>query len=106
MLSDAANDVLRRAMLAVAESSTLRSFVRRHGMRFGAGRFVAGDSLDQAVPVLRRLNEQGLLTNTTLLGEGVREPAEARAVVGEYDDVLDRIDAEGLRTNVAVKLTH
>jgi proline dehydrogenase len=106
MLADAANDVLRRVMLAAAESATLRRFVHTHGMRFGARRFVAGDSLDQAVPVLRRLNEQGLLTNTTLLGEGVREPAEARAVVGEYDDVLDRIEAEGLRTNLAVKLTH
>jgi proline dehydrogenase len=106
MLADAANAALRRAMLAAAESATLRSLVRTHGMRFGARRFVAGDSLDQAVPMLRRLNEQGLLTNTTLLGEGVREPAEARAVVGEYDDVLDRIDAEGVRTNVAVKLTH
>jgi proline dehydrogenase len=106
MLADAANDVLRRAMLGAAESITLRRFVRRHGMRFGARRFVAGDSLDQAVPVLRRLNERGLLTNTTLLGEGVHEPAETREVVGEYDDVLDRIDAEGLRTNVAVKLTH
>jgi proline dehydrogenase len=106
MLADAANDVLRRVMLGAAESITLRRFVRRHGMRFGARRFVAGDSLDQAVPVLRLLNEQGLLTNTTLLGEGVHEPAETREVVGEYDDVLDRIDAEGLRTNVAVKLTH
>jgi len=33
-------------------------------MRFGAGRFVAGESLDDAVPVLRRLNGLGLATNT------------------------------------------
>ncbi|HEU5243626.1 MAG TPA: proline dehydrogenase family protein [Gaiellaceae bacterium] len=80
--------------------------MRRYGFRLGAARFVAGESLDAAVPVLRRLNEQGLLTNTTLLGEGVRDEAETRAVVDAYRAVLDRIDAEGLRTNVALKLTH
>jgi proline dehydrogenase len=105
-LGDAANDALRRAILAAAESATLRSFVRTHGMRFGAGRFVAGDSIDRLVPVLRRLDDQGLLTNTTLLGEGVREPEETKAVVTEYERVLDRIHADDLRTNVALKLTH
>jgi proline dehydrogenase len=98
--------VLRRAILAAAESSTIRRFVRRHGMRLGAARFVAGETLDQAVPVLRRLNEQGLLTNTTFLGEDVRDEAETRAVVDVYVCVLERIRAEGLRTNVALKLTH
>ena len=74
-------------------------------MRFGAGRFVAGESLDEAVPVLRRLNTLGLATNTTLLGEGVSEEAEAHAVVDAYRAIFDRIAAEGLRTNIALKLT-
>lgn len=98
--------VLRSLILAAADSPRLQRFVQRYGFRLGAARFVAGESLDAAVPVLRRLNEQGLLTNTTLLGEGVRDEAETRAVVGAYRDVLDRIRAEGLRTNVALKLTH
>src|SRR5207249_6436125 len=72
----------------------------------GAARFVAGESLDQLVPVLRRLNGQGLRTNTTLLGEHVHTPDESRAVVDAYRNVLDRISAEGLDTNVALKLTH
>jgi proline dehydrogenase len=55
---------------------------------------------------LRRLDESGLLTNTTLLGEGVRDEAETRSVVAAYRGVLDRIADEGLRTNVALKLTH
>jgi proline dehydrogenase len=101
-----AHDVLRRVILAAAESPRLQRFVRRHGMRLGASRFVAGETLDAAVPVLRRLNERGLLTNTTLLGEGVRDEAETRAVVAEYRELLDRVAAESLRTNVALKLTH
>jgi proline dehydrogenase len=97
---------LRSLILAAADSPRIQRFVQKYGFKLGAARFVAGESLDSAVPVLRRLNEQGLLTNTTLLGEGVRDEAETRAVVGAYRELLDRIQIEGLRTNVALKLTH
>ena len=106
MISETANAASRKAILALADSPRLDRVVRRHGMRLGAARFVAGETLDQLVPVLRRLNEQGLLTNTTLLGEGIRSAEEAGAVVTAYREVLDRIDAERLKTNVALKLTH
>jgi len=97
---------LRRLILAAADSPRLQRFVRRYGFRLGAARFVAGETLDDAVLVLRRLNERGLLTNTTLLGEAVADEAETRVVVAAYREVLDRIRQEGLRTNVALKLTH
>jgi proline dehydrogenase len=97
---------LRSLILAAADSTRLQRFVQRYGFRLGAARFVAGETLEDAVPVLRRLNENGLLTNTTLLGEGVHDEAETRAVVAAYREVLDRIQTEGLRTNLAVKLTH
>ncbi|HEY2311853.1 MAG TPA: proline dehydrogenase family protein, partial [Gaiellaceae bacterium] len=97
---------VRRLILAAADSPRLQRFVQRYGFRLGASRFVAGESLDAAVTVLRRLNDEGLLTNTTLLGEGVRDEAETCAVVAAYRELLDRIQAEALRTNVALKLTH
>ena len=97
---------LRSVILAAADSRRLQRFVQKYGFRLGAARFVAGETLDDAVPVLRLLNESGLLTNTTLLGEGVGDEAETRSVVAVYQEVLDRIQAERLRTNVAVKLTH
>jgi proline dehydrogenase len=75
-------------------------------MRLGASRFVAGETLDECVAVLRRLNDQGLYANTTLLGEGVLEPTHTEAVVRAYREILDRIAAEELRANVALKLTH
>jgi proline dehydrogenase len=96
----------RKILLAAADSPRIGRFVQRYGFRLGASRFVAGESLDAAVPVLRGLNDKGLLTNTTLLGEGVTTEAETAAVVAEYRALLDRIAAEGLRTNVALKLTH
>jgi proline dehydrogenase len=106
LLAAALNAFSRRVILAAAESETIRAFVRRHGMRFGARRFVAGETFESAVTVLRRLNDSGLLTNTTLLGEGVRNPDETQAVVTEYERVLDSIQRERLRTNIAIKPTH
>ena len=100
------NTILRRAILAGAANPVVTRVVSRHGLRFGAGRFVAGETLEAAVPVLRRLNEQGLLTNTTLLGEHVTEEAATARVVDAYETTLERIAAEQLRTNVALKLTH
>jgi proline dehydrogenase len=102
----ATQSLLRRGILAAADSRRLQRFVQGHGMKLGAARFVAGETFDAAVPVLRRLNERGLLTNTTLLGEGVADEAETRTVVDAYREVFDGIQREDLRTNVAVKLTH
>jgi proline dehydrogenase len=75
-------------------------------MRLGAARFVAGETLDEAVVTLRRLNEQGLRTNTTLLGEGVENREATGRVVEDYEEILRRIAVEKLQTNVALKLTH
>jgi proline dehydrogenase len=105
-LNGALNAGLRKGILAAADSARVRRLVRRHGMRLGAGRFVAGETLDECIPVLRRLNDQGLYANTTLLGEGVLEPTQTDAVVAAYREVIERIAAEELRANVALKLTH
>ena len=96
----------RAAILRAAESARLRRFVRRYGMRLGAARFVAGETLDECVAVLRRLNDAGLHANTTLLGEAIPDAAGAQAVVAEYERILERLVAEELRANVALKLTH
>jgi len=98
--------VLRQLILAAAVSPRIQRFVGVYGMRLGAAQFVAGETLDQAVVTLRGLNEAGLRTNTTLLGEFVDDAAEAETVVRTYEEVLRRIEAERLQTNVALKLTH
>lgn len=96
----------RTAILRAAESPFLQRLVRRYGMRLGAARFVAGETLDECVAVLRELNATGLRANTTLLGEAILDPDGATGVAIEYEHVLDRLAAEQLRANVALKLTH
>jgi proline dehydrogenase len=98
--------VLRAAILSAADSRTVRRIVGRYGMRLGASRFVAGETLDECVGVLRRLADQGLRSNTTLLGEGVRDGAAATAVAEAYERIVSRLAAESLPTNIALKLTH
>ena len=96
----------RTAILRAAESARLQRLVQGHGMRLGAARFVAGETLDECVAVLRRLNQAGLHANTTLLGEAVPDTAGVAEIVSEYETILDRLVAEELRANVALKLTH
>lgn len=105
-VSASLNPIFRKGILVATQNRLVSQVVRRYGMRLGAARFVAGETLDEAVVNLRALNQRGLLTNTTLLGEGVKDEAAALAVVDAYTEILDRIAAEGLQTNIALKLTH
>ena len=96
----------RTAFLHAADSSRLQRLVQTHGKRVGAARFVAGETLDDCVAVLRRLNDAGLHANTTLLGEAIPDTAGAAAITREYERIIERLVAEKLNANVALKLTH
>ncbi len=70
-----------------------------------SSRYIAGPTLDDAVRVVRRLNAKGKLATVDVLGEEITNADEARAITGQYHDVLARLDKEGLAGNVSVKLT-
>ena len=99
------NGVARSVILAAAQNRATESFMNRYAMRLGASRFVAGENLDQCVEVIRGLNRQGLKCNATELGEAVKNPADATAAVANCEVALQRLKAEQLNANVAIKLT-
>jgi len=70
-----------------------------------ARRYVAGDTLDDAVQTLRALNDEGAMGTVDILGEEVREPVKANAAVEEYLRLLDRIEYEKLDANISIKPT-
>ena len=70
-----------------------------------AGRFVAGDTLDDAVIVSKALNAEGFLVSLDLLGEEVHDRDTAKAATEEYLECLDRIGSDGLDANISVKPT-
>jgi len=70
-----------------------------------SSRYIAGPTLDDAMRVVRALNAARKLATIDVLGEEITNADEARAIAGQYHDVLARIDEEGLDSNVSVKLT-
>ncbi len=70
-----------------------------------ASRYVAGETLDDAVAVIRKLNAEGAMATVDLLGEEVTKRAKAEAAVREYVRIFDTIDELGLDCNVSIKPT-
>ena len=68
-------------------------------------RFVAGETIDEAVAAIRELNAEGCTASFDHLNESVASPAEAEAEVREYLDILAQIDETGIKSNVSIKLT-
>ena len=70
-----------------------------------AGRFIAGEKLDDAVRTVRQLNTEGFEVTLDHLGESVSDQAAAEEACRVYIGLLDRIAAEGLRSHISIKLT-
>jgi proline dehydrogenase len=68
-------------------------------------RFVAGETLEEALTALERLRDQGLRTTVDVLGEAVSSADAARAAADEYLATLDALAARSLDRNVSVKLS-
>ena len=92
--------------MGAADNRAIRRFMYHHGMSLGARRFVAGETLDEFLAVVRSANEQGFTVACGLLGEDVTDRGDATAVAQQYRQILTAFAAEGLRSNVALKLTH
>lgn len=82
-----------------------RLFTSTRPGRSVAQRFVAGDTLDEAVAIARELNSNGLLVSLDLLGEEVHDRNSALAAADSYVESLNRIATEDLDANISVKPT-
>lgn len=96
----------RTAILAATHNTTLARFGRRYGMRLGAARFVAGETLDDCVAVLSELRDRGLRSYAIVLGESVTDRAAVAEIVETYKQVARRLGREDLPATMAMKLTH
>jgi proline dehydrogenase len=87
---------------AIAETVPVipRPIVRRISRRY-----IAGDTLDEAVETVRDLNGQGCVATIDLLGESTESKADAAATLRDYKKVIDAIKANDLDSGISVKLT-
>ncbi|EDL62660.1 proline dehydrogenase, partial [Bacillus sp. SG-1] len=69
--------VMRNFFLFLSKNKPLTKVAKKYGLRFGAARFVAGESIDLAVEAIKGLNNQGLSVTIDYLGEFIDNEAEA-----------------------------
>src|SRR5271169_763981 len=98
--------MLRGILLYLSGQRRLAHFVTHNGAsRRMARRFVAGESLEEALAAARALNQAGRMVSLDCLGENVTNDAAARQAAESYAGMFDRIAGEKLDANVSLKLT-
>jgi proline dehydrogenase len=102
-------DALPKAAFSVlAGSSTLQRLASRYGMRRSgsfARRFIAGESVEEAIDAARTMEQQGLAITLDLLGESVTSSDEAAAATKAYLEVIEAVEKAGIGRNISLKLT-
>ncbi|MGA7188235.1 MAG: proline dehydrogenase family protein, partial [Candidatus Acidiferrales bacterium] len=97
---------MRALLLRLSESKRLAPLMMHNGVsRRVARRFVAGETLDDAVVAAREVNRRLQLASLDLLGENVSDEDGARRAADGYLAIFDRIADEHLDANVSLKLT-
>ena len=93
---------------ALSRSSWLKQLASRYGMASSesfARRFIAGETIDEAIDAARRIQQRGFLLTLDYLGESVRTTEEATAATTEYLRLIDVIVASRIERNLSIKLT-
>ena len=68
--------------------------------------YVAGESIEETVPVVKKVNDRGFTCTLDILGEHVQSAAAAENITREYCDLYDVIATENMNCNISIKLTH
>lgn len=98
--------MLRQGFLWLSEQQGVFNFVRTNSLaRKFASRFVAGETVEQAVDAALELHRHGMATSLDLLGESVSRESEAAAARDQYLSMLQLLAAGHLDENVSLKLT-
>jgi proline dehydrogenase len=98
--------MLRALLLYLSKAPWARRVVTQWKFaRRAASRFVAGDTLDEAILAVQALNRSGRVATLDHLGENVTNPEEARGAANDYLVIMDQICASGVRSNASLKLS-
>jgi proline dehydrogenase len=102
-------DALPKAAFSIlAGSHTLKRLASRYGMRHPgsfARRFIAGETVGEAIAAARQIEQQGLMITLDLLGESVSSSDEATRATRAYLEMIEEIQQAGVGRNISLKLT-
>jgi proline dehydrogenase len=93
---------------SLSRSRTLKALASRYGMRGQlafARRFIAGETIADAVDVVRQLEMKGLHNTLDHLGESVTTLDGTEACTREYLDLVEQVARTGIERNISLKLT-
>ena len=98
--------MFRSTLLYLSNQPRVFRFVRHNKLaKKFASRFVAGETLPEALAAVKALNAKGITASLDLLGESVSNEKEARSAATDYIAILDSIRQQNLDANVSLKLT-
>jgi proline dehydrogenase len=98
--------MLRSILLKLSDSPGFaRWVISNSSTRKMSRRFVAGETLDEAIAAVRKCNKLGMAASFDYLGENVATTTDAQRARDAYLEVVDRIAKEKLNANVSCKLT-
>ncbi|GJQ52824.1 MAG: proline dehydrogenase [Anaerolineaceae bacterium] len=98
--------MLRNFLIYLSKAEWARKLITGWGVaRRAASRFVAGDSVDDAIRVVRELSAKGINATLDQLGEHTSTAEEANAAADAIVYDLQAIDRAGVRANMSIKLT-
>lgn len=98
--------ISRSALIWLSRQEGLKDFAARFGFfKKLTTRFVAGETIDEAVSHIRQINAENCSASFDHLNESVGSDAEAEAEVVEYLNILQQITDTGINSNVSIKLT-
>jgi len=98
--------MLRSVLLKLSENKKFGTWVTSNGTtRRVARRFVAGETLEEAIVAARRCNDAGLMASLDYLGENVASTLDAQRSRDAYLEIFEAIAHEKLQANVSCKLT-
>lgn len=97
--------ILRKSILTLGGLAPVRLLFEKYGMRVGVNRFVAAETLPDALQKVRGLQDQGLCATLDFLGENALDLQQAKDTASHIVDFFPAIDRLGLRSHVSVKLT-
>ena len=98
--------MLRSVLISLSKAVWARKMVTH--WKFAkkmASRFIAGETLSEAVEVVRQLNSVGMVATLDQLGENTQSPAEAVSAARGILSIFEAIDVNNLRCNLSVKLS-
>lgn len=97
--------LMKDFFLFLSKNKSLNAAAKKWGLRFGASRVVAGETIDEAIRGVRELNKKGLVCTLDHLGEFVFSVEEANESADYCIKTLEAIHSSGVDCNLSLKMT-